>query len=178
MEIVAAFLPEVKLVIPKVFSDARGFFLETYRADTFKASGILDVFVQANQSVSFQGTLRGLHCQVPPRAQAKLVRCTRGAVFDVAVDIRRESPTFGQWVGEILSEENKRQLYVPSDFAHGFYVMSETAELQYQCSDVYSPEHERTIRYDDPQFGIEWPFVEGVSLNLSDRDRAAGFFVS
>lgn len=175
MQIIPMRLPEVKLIVPRVFEDDRGFFMETFRQDVFDRLG-LPVFCQDNHSRSELGTLRGLHYQVPPKVQAKLVRCTQGVIFDVAVDIRRDSPTFGQWVGEILSEENKQMLYIPSDFAHGFYVMSEVAEVQYKCSDYYAPELEGGIRYDDPQFGIVWPFVAGVDLVLSKRDSEAEYF--
>lgn len=176
MQIIPMRLPEVKLIVPKVFEDDRGFFMETFRQDVFDGLG-LPKFCQDNHSRSEIGTLRGLHYQVPPKAQAKLVRCTQGVIFDVAVDIRRDSPTFGQWVGEILSEENKQMLYIPSDFAHGFYVMSEVAEVQYKCSDYYAPELEGGIRYDDPQFGIVWPFIDGAQLLLSKRDSEAEYFI-
>lgn len=176
MQIISLRISDVKLIIPKVFEDARGFFMETFRQDVFDELGF-PKFCQDNHSRSEIGTLRGLHYQVPPKAQAKLVRCTQGKIFDVAVDIRRDSPTFGQWVGEILSEENKQMLYVPSDFAHGFYVMSDVAEVQYKCSDYYAPELEGGIRYDDPQFGIVWPFVAGVTTLLSKRDLEANYFI-
>ncbi|MCU5787475.1 dTDP-4-dehydrorhamnose 3,5-epimerase [Alloalcanivorax marinus] len=157
MEVIETFIPDVKLVKPKVFGDERGFFMETWNVRAFAEAGIDATFVQDNHSRSVQHTLRGLHYQLPPHAQGKLVRVTRGEVFDVAVDIRKGSPTFGQWVGEVLSEENQHQLWVPPGFAHGFYVISETADFQYKCTDFYAPEDERCIRWNDVELNIEWP---------------------
>lgn len=167
MRVTASELPEVLLVEPRVFLDARGFFLETYRQDTYRAGGIPDVFVQDNHSRSVARTLRGLHLQVG-RPQAKLVRVVSGEIFDVAVDVRRGSPTFGRWVGFVLSAENFRQCYIPAGFAHGFCVVSASADLEYKCSDVYSPEAEIGIAWDDPALSIAWPVSDPL---LSDRDK-------
>ncbi|MCE1243767.1 dTDP-4-dehydrorhamnose 3,5-epimerase [Oryzomicrobium sp.] len=170
MKAVPSAIPDVVLFEPKVFGDERGFFFESFNAREFaKATGLEAQFVQDNHSRSRQGVLRGLHYQLAPKAQGKLVRVTEGEVFDVAVDIRRGSPTFGQWVGEILSAENKRQLWIPAGFAHGFAVLSENAEFLYKTTDYWSPEHERCIRWDDPTLAIPWP-VPGAPL-VSDKDR-------
>lgn len=173
MKITACEIPEVKLIEPTVFEDERGFFLEAFHVDKFKDAGIEHHFVQDNHSKSVKHTLRGLHFQVAPYAQAKLVRATRGRIFDVAVDIRPNSPTYKRWVGVELSEENKRMLLVPGEFAHGFVVLSDSAELQYKCSNLYSKEHERSLRWDDPELNIEWPIPEGVKLILSEKDTYA-----
>ena len=159
-------LDGVVIVTPKVFGDERGFFMETYNIKDFVAAGIPEGFIQDNHSRSSKGVLRGLHYQYP-NWQGKLVRVLRGEVFDVAVDIRSQSPTFGRWVGVTLSEENKQQLYVPPGFAHGFCVTSETADVAYKCTTTYRPEEEVSIRWDDPDIGIEWP-LENPSL--SDKD--------
>lgn len=172
MKFIETRIPDVVIVEPTVYGDERGFFMETWEQRKFVAAGLDWAFVQDNHSRSVRGTLRGLHYQIE-QPQGKLVRVTRGAVFDVAVDIRRSSPTFGEWVGVELSAENKRQLWVPPRFAHGFYVTSEVAEFQYKCTDFYAPEHERSIRWDDPELGIEWPLVEGGKPLLSDKDQAA-----
>lgn len=170
MKAVPSTIPDVILFEPKVFGDERGFFFESFNAREFaKATGLEVQFVQDNHSRSRQGVLRGLHYQLAPKAQGKLVRVTEGEVFDVAVDIRRGSPTFGQWVGEILSAQNKRQLWIPAGFAHGFAVLSENAEFLYKTTDYWSPEHERCIRWDDPTLAIPWP-VPGTPL-VSDKDR-------
>ncbi|MFO1345119.1 MAG: dTDP-4-dehydrorhamnose 3,5-epimerase [Rhodocyclaceae bacterium] len=151
-------IPDVILLEPKVFGDDRGFFFESYNREAFRqATGLDPDFVQDNHSRSVKGVLRGLHYQLPPKAQGKLVRVVAGEVFDVAVDIRKGSPTFGKWVAEILSAENKRQMWIPSGFAHGFLTLSETAEFLYKTTDYYSPEHERCIRWDDPRLAICWP---------------------
>lgn len=164
-------IPDVVLIEPKVFGDSRGFFFESFNQKAFnKATGTNHQFVQDNHSRSSQGVLRGLHYQVPPRSQGKLVRVTRGAVFDVAVDIRKDSLTFGQWVGALLTQDNQRQLWVPPGLAHGFLVMSESADFLYKTTDYYSPEHERCIRWDDPQLAIAWPVLE-VAIQLSAKDR-------
>jgi dTDP-4-dehydrorhamnose 3,5-epimerase len=168
-------LPGVVIITPRVFKDARGFFFESYNAEQFKSRGIQTVFVQDNHSQSTRGTLRGLHFQLPPMAQDKLVRCVRGAIWDVAVDIRAGSPTFGRWIGVELSAGNFRQIYVPSGFAHGFCVLSDEAEVLYKTSAVYSATHERGIAWDDPAIGITWPLAEPL---LSDRDRRAGSLVA
>ena len=164
-------LPEVILVEPDVYRDDRGFFLETWREERYREAGIPGPFVQDNHSRSVRGTLRGLHAQVR-RPQGKLVRAVRGEIFDVAVDIRPGSPTFGRWAGATLTEENFRQLWVPPGFAHGFCVLSETAEVEYKCTDVYMKEDEIAIAWDDPEIGIRWPERLGEPL-LSPRDRAA-----
>jgi len=164
-------IPEVILLEPKVFGDHRGFFMETWRQDLFASEGIAADFVQDNHSSSSKGILRGLHYQIK-QPQGKLVRVIRGTVFDVAVDIRRESPTCGKWVGEVLSADNRRLLWVPPGFAHGFYVMSDYAEFVYKCTDFYAPEHERCIVWNDPQLAIAWPLEEGESPILSAKDEA------
>jgi dTDP-4-dehydrorhamnose 3,5-epimerase len=165
-------IPEIILIEPRVFGDSRGFFMETYHFQMFAEAGIAASFLQDNQSGSQQGTLRGLHYQIR-QAQGKLVRVVVGEVFDVAVDIRRGSPTFGQWVGMLLSAENKRQLWVPPGFAHGFYVTSAWAELTYKVTDYYAPEWECGIRWDDPELAVDWPLVEGKPPILSARDAGA-----
>ena len=157
---------------PKVFGDERGFFMESYNERVFReVTGAAPVFVQDNHSRSAAGVLRGLHYQLEPAGQGKLVRVVQGAVFDVAVDLRRSSPTFGRWYGVELSERNKRQLWIPVGFAHGFYVLSESADFLYKATCTYSPEHERCIAWDDPQIGIEWPLA-GREPVLSAKDRA------
>jgi dTDP-4-dehydrorhamnose 3,5-epimerase len=171
MKVTATALPGVLLIEPKVFGDARGFFLESFNRRAFReATGLDPDFVQDNHSRSTRGVLRGLHYQVQ-QPQGKLVRVARGAVFDVAVDVRRSSPTFGQWLGEVLSEENQRQLWIPPGFAHGFLVMSGIADFLYKATDYYAPEHERCIAWNDPAIGIRWP-VAGAP-QLSPKDSAA-----
>jgi dTDP-4-dehydrorhamnose 3,5-epimerase len=172
MKFVPLALPGVILVEPDVFSDPRGFFLESYHAGKFKEGGIPDTFVRDNHSQSIQATLRGLHAQCHRHLQAKLVRATAGTVFDVAVDIQRGSPTFKQWVGVSLSASNFRMLYIPPGFAHGFCVLSEQAQVQYKCTDIYDPSDEITLRWDDPEIGISWPITTPI---LSARDKAAPF---
>ncbi len=162
-------IPDVVLCIPKVFGDDRGFFLETFRASEFEKECCDVKFVQDNHSKSTQGILRGLHYQ-NPNPQGKLVRVTQGEVFDVAVDMRKNSPTFGKWIGEYLSAENKHMLWVPPGFAHGFYVTSPTAEFVYKCSDYYAPEHEQSLLWNDPAVGVEWPLVDGQAPKLSAKD--------
>lgn len=164
-------IPDVVLIEPRLFGDQRGFFMETYQQKVFAEHGITAQFVQDNHSGSRRGTLRGLHYQIQ-QAQGKLVRVVAGEIFDVAVDLRRSSPTFGQWVGEILSAENKRQLWIPPGFAHGFYVLSDWAEVVYKASDFYAPQWDRTLLWNDPQVGIDWPLMDGVELLISDKDRA------
>lgn len=156
MKLVETAIPEVKLIEMDIFRDQRGFFLESYHARKFEALGIPHCFVQDNHSKSVKGTLRGLHYQLP-RAQGKLVRVTQGEVYDVAVDIRVGSPTFGKWFGTTLSAENMRQMFVPGGFAHGFCVLSDTAEFQYKCTDFYAPECEMAIAWNDPDIAIDWP---------------------
>jgi len=165
-------IPEVVLLEPKVFGDDRGFFMESFNQEVFNQLTGLDVaFVQDNHSRSTQGVLRGLHYQLAPKAQGKLVRVVRGSVFDVAVDIRKSSPTFGKWVGVELSESNHRQLWVPPGFAHGFLVLSETAEFLYKTTDYYAPALERSILWNDPQLAIQWP--DGIEPRLSLKDEQA-----
>lgn len=165
-------IPDVMLIEPKVFGDERGFFFESFNQRAFNAATGTDYdFVQDNHSRSARGVLRGLHFQVAPRAQGKLVRVVRGAVFDVAADIRPTSPTFGQWVGVELSEDNHRQLWVPPGLAHGFLVLSESADFLYKTTDYYSPEHERCIAWNDAQLAIAWPDV-GIAPVLSAKDLA------
>lgn len=159
----------LKVITPTVIGDSRGYFCETYHYEDYKAAGIPDVFVQDNQSASRRGVLRGLHFQIE-HPQAKLVRVIRGEVFDVAVDIRKGSPTYGQWHGVLLSEENKKQFYVPINFAHGFLVLSDYAEFCYKCTDFYHPGDEGGIMYNDPAIGVEWPIPEGMELIFSERD--------
>ncbi|MCR5625060.1 MAG: dTDP-4-dehydrorhamnose 3,5-epimerase [Lachnospiraceae bacterium] len=154
---------------PTIFGDKRGYFLETYNEEDFKAAGIDAKFVQDNQSSSTKGVLRGLHYQ-KEHTQGKLVRVVSGEVFDVAVDIRKGSPTFGQWFGVTLSAEKKNMFYIPAGFAHGFYVISETAEFFYKCTDFYDPSSEAGIMWNDPTINIEWPIPEGEEPNISEKD--------
>lgn len=166
-------IPDVVLIEPKVFGDDRGFFYESFNENTFRTLIGRDVaFIQDNHSRSKRGVLRGLHYQIE-HAQGKLVRVTAGEVFDVAVDIRKSSPTFGQWVGVYLSAENKHQLWIPEGFAHGFVVTSEYAEFQYKVTDYWHPEFERSIRFDDPELAIEWPtLANNESFSLSSKDES------
>lgn len=157
------------IIEPKCFGDCRGYFMETYNYEDFKAAGIEQVFVQDNQSMSKKGVLRGLHFQ-KKYPQAKLVRVIKGAVFDVAVDLRPGSATYGKWHGEILSGENKRQFFIPEGFAHGFLVLSEEAEFAYKCTDFYHPEDECGIMWNDPDLAIDWPIAEDIELILSEKD--------
>lgn len=171
MKVTATAIPDVLLIEPKVFGDARGFFYESFNGKAFdEAVGRHVAFVQDNHSRSVKGVLRGLHFQIQ-QPQGKLVRCVRGAVFDVAVDIRKSSPTFGRWVGVELTEDNHRQLWIPEGFAHGFLVTSESADFLYKTTDYYAPAHERALRWNDPSLGIRWPEVE-VDLQLSAKDVA------
>lgn len=173
LEVTPLDIPAVLRIVPQRFGDARGFFSETYNRDAFAAAGIDTFFVQDNHSLSATaGTIRGLHFQAPPRAQAKLVRCGRGRLFDVAVDIRRGSPSFGRWVGAELSFENGHMLLVPAGFAHGFVTLEPDTEIVYKCSDTYAPETEGAIRWDDPDIGIDWPLA-GAAPQLSGKDAAA-----
>ncbi|MGE5385899.1 MAG: dTDP-4-dehydrorhamnose 3,5-epimerase [Betaproteobacteria bacterium] len=170
MKITPLSIPDVLLVEPKVFGDARGFFYESFNLAGFEtATGLHCDFVQDNHSMSARGVLRGLHYQLPPHAQDKLVRVVRGEVFDVAVDVRAGSPTLGRWVGARLSGENKHQLWIPAGFAHGFVVISEQAEFLYKTTDYYSPADERCIAWNDPQIGIDWPIEEAPILSEKDR---------
>jgi len=168
MKITETCIPDVKLIEPNVFGDERGFFMETWNERAFREAGIDATFVQDNHSRSVKNTLRGLHYQIK-QPQGKLVRVTRGEVFDVAVDLRMESPTFGHWVGEYLSEENKRMLWVPPGFAHGFIVTSDVADFQYKCTNLYAPEHERSIYWADKALAITWPVLCGPLVSPKDR---------
>jgi dTDP-4-dehydrorhamnose 3,5-epimerase len=168
MEVIETDLPGVLVLEPKVFGDPRGFFLETYREDVYRSAGIAGPFVQDNQSRSARGVLRGLHYQLV-QPQGKLVRVSRGEVFDVAVDVRRGSSTFGAHVGVILNDQNNRQFYVPPGFAHGFCVLSDIADFVYKCTDYYHPDSEHGIAWNDPDIGIPWPLAEP---NLSIKDAA------
>lgn len=171
MQINDTALEAVKILEPSVYGDDRGFFLESWNRQDFEANGLPGSFVQDNHSRSSGGVLRGLHYQLK-HPQGKLVRVTRGEVFDVAVDMRQTSPQFGQWVGVILSESNKKQLWVPEGFAHGFYVMSDTADFQYKCTDYYHPEFERSLKWDDPAVGVRWPIADGQQPLLAAKDAA------
>jgi dTDP-4-dehydrorhamnose 3,5-epimerase len=171
MKITKTAIPEVLVFEPTVHGDSRGYFMETFRLNDFNDAGDSLNFVQDNQSKSSQGTLRGLHYQLN-FPQGKLVRVLSGEVFDVAVDIRKNSPTFGQWVGELLSGENHKQLWVPPGFAHGFYVTSESAELSYKCTEYYHPEDDHSLLWNDSSIAIEWPLVSDSPL-LSDKDKNA-----
>ena len=171
MKIIETTLPSVFLIEPQIFGDERGWFTETYSAKQLTVAGIPNVFVQDNHSYSSQkGTLRGLHFQNPPMAQSKLIRCTRGAILDVAVDIRKGSPNYLRWVSVELSAENKRQLFIPKGFAHGFLTLTDDVEVQYKVDAYYSPSCDRSIRYDDPTIGIDWGIDAPI---LSDKDVAA-----
>ena len=169
MKVIETEIPDVKIIEPSVFGDDRGFFMETWNEKVFAANNLPTRFVQDNHSRSGQGILRGMHYQTE-NTQGKLVRVSAGAVFDVAVDLRKSSPTFGNWVGVELSESNKRMLWVPEQFAHGFYVMSESADFIYKCTDTYAPEFEQSLAWDDPEIGIKWPLVDGKAPNLSGKD--------
>ena len=169
MKFIETDIPDVKILEPAVFGDERGFFMETFRADEFVQQTGAKPFVQDNHSKSAQGILRGLHYQLE-HTQGKLVRVVAGAVFDVAVDMRQSSPTFGRWVGVELSAENKRQLWVPEGFAHGFYVLTESAEFVYKCTDYYHPQSEASLLWNDPSVGIDWPLVDGAAPKLSAKD--------
>ncbi len=169
MKVTRLRIPDVCLIEPEVFGDARGFFLTSWQEAAFRREVADVAFVQDNQSRSRQGTLRGLHFQAQ-HTQGKLVRCVAGRVFDVAVDIRRSSPTFGRWIGTELSEDNYHQLWIPPGFAHGFYVLSPSADLHYKVTDQYHPASERTLRWDDTAVGVAWPLVDGGSPLLSRKD--------
>ena len=165
----------LKVITPAVFGDERGYFMETYNYNDYKAAGIDMEFVQDNQSSSRKGVLRGLHFQIN-YPQDKLVRVVSGEVFDVAVDLREGSPTYGQWYGVLLSAENKKQFFIPKNFAHGFVVLSDSAEFAYKCTDFYHPNDEGGLAYNDPDIGVEWPIPEGMELIFSDKDQKWGSF--
>lgn len=162
------------IIEPKVFTDSRGYFMETYNYEDFKVAGLDMIFVQDNQSKSKKGVLRGMHFQTK-HTQGKLVRVIKGEVFDVAVDLRKESKTYGQWYGVFLNEENKKQFYVPEGFAHGFLVISEEAEFVYKCTDVYHPEYEGGIAWNDPDINIRWPLEKIEKILLSEKDERFPF---
>lgn len=168
MKVIATELPGILLLEPQVFGDARGFFMETWQAARYREAGMPERFVQDNHSRSRRGVLRGLHYQLT-QPQGKLVWVTRGAVFDVGVDIRRGSPNFGRWYGCVLDDLNHRQLYIPPGFAHGFCVLSEEADFFYKCTDYYHPSSERGIAWDDPEIGIAWPLRDGIALSAKDQ---------
>lgn len=173
MNVIDTEIPDVKIFEPKVFGDERGFFFESFNQKVFEAAvGRKIEFAQDNHSKSVKGVLRGLHYQLPPMAQGKLVRVVQGEVFDVAVDIRKSSPTFGKWVGVNLSAENKRQLWIPEGFAHGFLTLSETAEFLYKATNFYSPQHEKSIVWDDATLNIDWPSIS-IDFSLSKKDAEA-----
>jgi dTDP-4-dehydrorhamnose 3,5-epimerase len=169
MKIIPTAIPDVVVLEPRIFTDSRGFFLETYNEHSFEALGIVDRFVQDNESYSKRGVLRGLHFQVE-QAQGKLVRAVAGEIFDVAVDLRKGSATFGKWAWARLSAMNHHTIWIPKGFAHGFYTLSETAEVVYKVTDFYAPQHERTLLWNDPDVAIDWP-LRGEPI-LSDKDRA------
>lgn len=176
MNVVETKIPDLLIIEPRVFGDERGFFFESFNEQAFnEATGNRLPFVQDNHSKSVKGVLRGLHYQLPPKAQGKLVRVVQGEVFDVAVDIRKDSSTFGKWVGEILSAENKKQLWIPPGFAHGFLTLSDTAEFLYKTTDYWSPEHERAILWNDATLNIDWP-LNGLEPTLAAKDAAAVAF--
>ncbi len=172
MNVTETDLPGVLLIEPRVFGDARGFFLETFSEQRYAEAGIAGPFIQDNWSHSCRGTLRGLHFQIQ-HPQGKLVHVMQGEIFDVAVDVRQDSPTFGQWVGVTLSAENKRQLWIPPGFAHGFAVLSETADFVYKCTDIYAPEYERTLLWNDETIAVEWPIDAEPILSDTDRNGTA-----
>jgi dTDP-4-dehydrorhamnose 3,5-epimerase len=177
MKVTPLSIPDVLLIEPRVFEDARGFFFETFREDVFRKKTSLNFsFVQDNHSKSVKGVLRGLHYQMPPHAQGKLVRVIQGEVLDVAVDIRKSSPSCGQYISEILSSENKKQLYIPEGFAHGFLTLSETSEFLYKTTDFYHPESERCILWNDSTLNIGWP--KDLNIQLSPKDLAGNSFNS
>lgn len=169
MEFIKTAIPEVILIKPKVFGDERGFFMESYKKSLFAQNGISEEFIQDNHSKSTKGVLRGLHYQLNPKAQGKLVRCVSGAVFDVAVDIRKNSPTFGKWVGYELSADNQQMLWIPAGFAHGFITLEDNTEFLYKTTGEYAPDCDRGIKYDDPAISIEWPKLDSILLSEKDQ---------
>jgi dTDP-4-dehydrorhamnose 3,5-epimerase len=169
MQVIETDIPGLLIIEPKVFGDERGFFMESWSRQVFADAGLDLDFIQDNHSRSQQGILRGLHYQIQ-HPQGKLVRVTFGSVYDVAIDLRKSSPTFGQWLGLELSETNHRMLWIPPGFAHGFYVTSHVADFMYKCTDIYAPEYERTLRWDDETLAIDWPLVDGKAPMLSVKD--------
>lgn len=174
MEFLPTAIPDVVLIKPDVFGDSRGFFMETWEARKFAAVGLTSKFVQDNHSLSLKNTLRGLHYQIR-QPQGKLVRVVAGAVFDVAVDLRKSAPSFGKWVGVTLTADNKHQVWIPPGFAHGFLVLSDSAEFVYKCTDYYAPEHQRTLVWNDPDVDVKWPLSADQEPRLSDKDKAGNF---
>jgi len=172
MQFEKTYLPGVIVVIPDVIEDERGFFMETWQARRYADAGIDAKFVQDNFSHSVRGTLRGMHYQIQ-QSQGKLLRVVKGEVFDVAVDMRKSSPTFSKWIGVKLTAENRKLLWIPPQFAHGFLVLSDIAEFEYKCTDYYAPEHERSVRWDDPDIGIDWPLPDDERPLLSEKDASA-----
>ncbi|MCK8043293.1 dTDP-4-dehydrorhamnose 3,5-epimerase [Shewanella sp. 1CM18E] len=177
MKLLPTLIPDVLLFEPQVFGDARGFFMETFRQSEFEslftqAGCVCPTFVQENMSRSQKHVLRGLHYQVL-QAQGKLIRVVAGSIFDVAVDIRKDSKTYGQWFSQVLSADNKLQMYIPPGFAHGFYTLSDYADIIYKCTDYYAPEFEQTLAWNDPELAIDWPIEQGIEPILSDKDRVA-----
>ncbi len=170
MEIIETEIPDVKIIIPKFIRDGRGYFVEQYNAERYKAAGIMADFVQDNESCSAKGVVRGLHWQAVPHTQAKLVRVIRGAVWDVAVDIRKGSPTFGRYVAVTLSAENGKQFYIPRGFAHGFIVLEDNTLFSYKCDNLYCPAADRGMLFDDPGLAIEWPEID-AEIRLSEKDK-------
>ena len=173
MQVTQTKLPGLLVIDPKVFGDERGYFFESFNEETYKAAGLIERFVQDNESRSGKGVLRGLHFQEPPYAQGKLVRVARGAVMDVSVDIRKNSPTYGEWVAYELSEHNKRQLWIPPGFAHGFATLEDDTIFIYKCSNVYKKESENSIRWNDPELNIEWGIEDPI---VSEKDKSSPFF--
>jgi len=172
MNVSALSIPNILLIEPKIFEDDRGLFFESYNQENFEnKTNLSPIFVQENHSSSKKAVLRGLHYQLPPAAQDKLIKVVQGEIFDVAVDIRKNSPSFGKWVGEVLSSDNKKQLWIPKGFAHGFFVLSETAEVNYKTTNYYMPEFERIIRWNDSELGIDWN-LNGLNPILSAKDDA------
>jgi dTDP-4-dehydrorhamnose 3,5-epimerase len=175
VKVIETSIPDVKIIEPRIFGDERGFFLETFRDDWFK-NNVADVtFIQDNHSKSSQGILRGMHYQLE-QTQGKLVRVTSGEVYDVAIDMRKNSPSYGQWFGVLLSAKNMLQLWVPAGFAHGFYVTSESAEFVYKCTDYYAPQHEFSVKWDDPALAITWPILTNTKPSLSVKDEEGLLF--
>jgi dTDP-4-dehydrorhamnose 3,5-epimerase len=170
VKIIETCIPDVKIIEPRLFGDDRGFFLETFRDDWFKENVADVTFIQDNHSKSSQGILRGMHYQLE-QTQGKLVRVTSGEVYDVAIDMRKNSPSYGRWFGVLLSSENKFQLWVPAGFAHGFYVTSESAEFVYKCTDYYAPQYEVSLKWDDPTLAITWPILTNTKPSLSAKDK-------
>lgn len=177
MEFIKTEIPDVLLIRPEIHGDNRGFVLETFREDCYLSAGINQKFVQDNRTGSQQGILRGLHYQIK-KSQGKMVSTVIGEIFDVAVDLRKNSPTFGKWVGTVVSAENKYQFWIPPYFAHGFYVLSEFAEVIYKLTDYYAPQFERTIMWNDPSLNINWPLINGTSPILSEKDKLGNSFLN